>query len=61
MQHDGWIPTGGKAPQLKEQPYFVRYRNGIESKRTYVSKDLQWSHHRDGMEDGFDVTHVRKA
>lgn len=61
MADDRWIPTNGRAPRFAEQGYFVRYRCEIESKRTYVSKDLQWSHHRDGMEDGFDVVAVRKG
>lgn len=62
MQHDRrWIRTNGKAPDFKEQPYIVRYRNGLESKTPYVASQLKWGHHRDGMEDGFDVTHVRKA
>jgi hypothetical protein len=59
MQHD-WIPTHGREPQNREQPYFVRFRTGRESKQAYTAAQLQWGHHRPGMCDDFDVVAVRK-
>jgi hypothetical protein len=60
MQHE-WIETNGQSPRKTEQAYFVRFRNGVESKQAYTASQLQWGHHRKGMCDDFDVVAVRKA
>lgn len=59
MQHEPrWTPTNGKRP-LTEEPLLVKFRNG-QTGGPYTAKQLQWGHHRPGMCDDFDVTHVRK-
>ncbi len=58
--HD-WIPTHGREPRFKQQPYFVLFRNGEVSKQAYIAKQLQWGHNRPGMDDDYDVVAVRRA
>ena len=55
-----WIETKGRSPQRKV-PYFIRYRNGRESKQPYTAKQMQWGHHRKGMDDDYDIVAVRPA
>ena len=57
MQHDNWIPTKGKEPRFKEQPYYVRFRCGHESNQPYVAKQLRWND--TGCE--WDIIAVRRA
>ena len=55
-----WIETKGRAPQKREQPYWLLFRNGKESKQPYTAKQMQWGHHRKGMDDDYDIVAVRK-
>lgn len=62
MQHDmDWIETKGREPQKREQRYFCRFRNGYQTKHAYKASEMQWGHHRKGMDDDYDITHVRPA
>jgi len=56
---DDWIPTHGRSPQKTEQPYWLLFRNGKESKQPYTAKQMQWGHHRKGMDDDYDIVAVR--
>ena len=57
-----WIETKGREPQKREQPYWLLFRNGKESKQAYTPEQqqkMQWGHHRKGMDDDWDIVAVK--
>ncbi len=52
-----WVETHGRKPRTGEKPIHVRFRNGLESRQTYVASQLRWSQ----VGDDWDVTHVARA
>lgn len=36
-----------------------KFRNGKESKQPYTAKQMQWGHHRKGMDDDWDIVAVK--
>jgi hypothetical protein len=52
-----WVETHGRKPRTGERPLLVRYRNGLESKTTYVARQLRWTH----LGDDWDIVAVARA
>lgn len=58
--NDRWHPTHGRKPKLDE-PLQVRFRNGKIGRQPYRPPQMQWGHHRPGMEDDYDIIDVRRT
>jgi hypothetical protein len=53
-----WVETLGKRPRTGEKPLHIRFRNGLESRQTYIAVQIaRWDHRG----DDWDVTHVARA
>ena len=38
-----WVETHGRRPRTGDKPLYVRFRNGLESQRTYTADQLRWT------------------
>ena len=56
-----WTGSKPKAASHRSEssPYWLLFRNGKESKQPYTAKQMQWGHHRKGMDDDWDIVAVK--
>ena len=52
-----WFQTFGRKPKTGDKPLFVRFRNGMESRFSYVAKQLRWT----DTGDDWDIVGVRRG
>lgn len=52
-----WVETKGRKPRTGEKALWIKFRNGQESRQTYVAAQLRWN----DSGDGWDVVEVRRA
>jgi hypothetical protein len=38
-----WVTTNGRRPRTGDRPLLVKFRNGLESKKSYTADQLRWS------------------
>jgi hypothetical protein len=52
-----WVETNGRKPTTGERRLHIRFRNGLESKETYLAAQLRFSH----VGDPWDIIAVARA
>lgn len=52
-----WVETQGRKPRTGDRPLQLKFRNGIETMKTYTAAQIRWSQ----VGDDWDVMAVRRA
>lgn len=52
-----WIETNGQIPRIGEELLYLKFRNGLESKKSYPANRVRWSH----VGDDWDVMAVARG